>query len=153
MKILDPPLYFIFSWEIRSHHDRDIMFKMLFSGLTFFKTCWNDPDFSHCWSPSAISIAKRLRPQTIRYWRPFVTSAPLSWMQVHAEPLRMRTDVVYFRVMRRLYRREWNWLCVNQQTMTTDKGSRRMTSYSNSVWRQRKSKHNYHHPCHVIKCT
>ena len=43
-------------------------------------------------------------------------------MQVHAEPLRMRTNVEHFRVMRRLYRQEWNWLCVNQQTMTTDKG-------------------------------
>ena len=69
----------------------------------------------------------------IRYWRLFVTSAPLSWMQVHAEPLRMCTNVVYFRVMRRLYHRKWNWLCVNQQTMTTDKGSRWVMSYSNSA--------------------
>ena len=29
---------------------------------------------------------------------------------VHALLLRMHTNVVYFRVMRRLYRREWNWL-------------------------------------------
>ena len=72
--------------------------------------------------------------KAIRYRRPFVTSAPLSWMQDHAEPMRMRTNVVYFRVMRRLYRREWNWLCLNQQTMTTDKGSRRVTAYSNSVF-------------------
>ena len=68
----------------------------------------------------------------IRYWRPFVTSAPLSRMPVHAEPLHMCTNVVYFRVMRRLYHCEWNWLCVNQQTRTTDKGSRRVTSYSKS---------------------
>ena len=47
----------------------------------------------------------------IRYWRPFVTSALLSWMLVHTEPLRMRTNVVYkFRVIRRLYRRKVEWL-------------------------------------------
>ena len=68
------------------------------------------------------------------YWRPFVTSDPLSWMPVNAEPLRMCTNVVYFRVMWRLYRREWNWLCVNQQTMTMDKGSWRVTSYSNGIY-------------------
>ena len=59
---------------------------------------------------------------SIPYWRPFVTSAPLSSMPVHAEPLRMRTNVVYFRVMRRLYRREWNWLCVNQHPWQRTRG-------------------------------
>ena len=49
-------------------------------------------------------------------------SAPLSSMPVHAEPLRMRTNVVYFRVMRRLYRREWNWLCVNQHPWQRTRG-------------------------------
>ena len=32
---------------------------------------------------------------------------------VHTLLLRMHTNVVYFRVMRRLCRCEWNWLCVN----------------------------------------
>ena len=59
----------------------------------------------------------------LRYWRPFVTSAPLSSMPVHAEPLRMRTNVVKnFRVIRRLYRREWNWLCVNQHPLQRTRG-------------------------------
>ena len=40
------------------------------------------------------------RTVVIRYRREFVTSAPLTWMPVHAEPLRMRTNVVYF----------WPWL-------------------------------------------
>ena len=31
----------------------------------------------------------------MRYRREFVTSAPLSWLPVHAEPLRMRTNAVY----------------------------------------------------------
>ena len=47
-----------------------------------------------------MQLHKRL---AMRYRREFVTSAPLSWMPVHAEPLRMRTNVVYFRVIRRLY--------------------------------------------------
>ena len=64
----------------------------------------------------------------IRYWRPFVTSAPLSWMPVHAEPLRMRTNVLYFRVMRRLYRREWHLLCVNQHPWQRTRG--------HGVWRR-----------------
>ena len=65
----------------------------------------------------------------MRYWSLNVTSAPLSWMPVHAEPMRMRTNVVYFRVIRRLYRREWNWLMYEPASMITDKGSRRVTSY------------------------
>ena len=64
----------------------------------------------------------------MRYRREFVTSAPLSWMSVHAEPLRMSTNVVDFMVIRRLYHREWNWLPY-AWTMTTDKGSPRVTSY------------------------
>ena len=80
-----------------------------------------------------LQVQNKMPINHIRHWRPFVNSAPLSWMQVHAEALRTRTNVVYFRVMRRLCRREWNWLCENQHTMTTDKGSRRVTSYSNSV--------------------
>ena len=39
---------------------------------------------------------------------------------VHTLILRMHTNVVYFRVMRRLYRRKWNWLwnwwCVNKHS-------------------------------------
>ena len=55
---------------------------------------------------------------------------------VHALLLRMRTNVVYFRVMRRLCRREWNWLwnrlCVNQHSWdpwqrTRDYGVWRLT--------------------------
>ena len=50
---------------------------------------------------------------------------------VHALPLRMCTNVVDFRVMRRLCLREWNWLwnwlCVNQHSWdpwqrTSDQG-------------------------------
>ena len=62
---------------------------------------------------------------------------------VHALLLRMRTNVVYFRVMRRLCRREWNWLwnwqCVNlhpwQRTRDRDHGVWRLTLTSdfNSV--------------------
>ena len=61
-------------------------------------------------------------PLTMRYQREFVTSAPLSWITVHAEPLRMRTNVVDFRVIGRLYRREWNWLCVNQHPWQRTRG-------------------------------
>ena len=53
----------------------------------------------------AVSRGQRSKG-TIRYWRQFITSAPLSSMPVHAEPLCMRTNVVDFRVMRTLYRRE-----------------------------------------------
>ena len=62
----------------------------------------------------------------IRYWRPFVTSAPLSCHAGSRGPMRMCTNVVYFRVMRRLYRREWNWLwnwlCVNQHPWQRTRG-------------------------------
>ena len=59
---------------------------------------------------------------------------------VHALLLRMHANVVYFRVMRKLCRREWNWLwnwrCVNQHSWdpwqwTT--WSRRVTCNFNSV--------------------
>ena len=62
---------------------------------------------------------------------------------VHALLLRMHTNVVDFRVMRRLCHREWNWLwnwrCVNQHSWdpwqrTT--WSRRVTSDFNSVLEQ-----------------
>ena len=52
---------------------------------------------------------------------------------VHALLLRMHTNVVYFRVMRRLCRREWNWLwnwrCVNRHPWqrTRDHGVWRLT--------------------------
>ena len=52
---------------------------------------------------------------------------------VHALPLRMHTNVVYFRVMRKLCRREWNWLwnwrCVNLHPWqrTRDHGVWRLT--------------------------
>ena len=43
--------------------------------------------------------------------------APLSCLAGSRGLMRMCTNIVYFRVMRRLYRREWNWLwywlCVN----------------------------------------
>ena len=41
--------------------------------------------------------------------------------------MRIRTNVVYFRVMRRVYRREWNWLCVNQHPWQRTRG--------HGVWR------------------
>ena len=55
-------------------------------------------------------------------------------MLVHAEPLRMRTNVVYFWVIRRLYRREWNWLCncVNH-IFNRRRGHGEWQKYSNSV--------------------
>ena len=48
---------------------------------------------------------------------------------VHAFLLRMHTNVVYFRVMRRLCRREWNWRCVNLHPWqrTRDHGVWRLT--------------------------
>ena len=64
---------------------------------------------------------------SIRYWRPFVTSAPLSCHAGSRGPMRMRTNVVYFRVMRRLYRREWYWLCMNQHPWQRTRG--------HGVWR------------------
>ena len=72
----------------------------------------------------------------MRYWREFVTSAPLSWLPVHAEPLRMCTNVVYFRVIRRMYRRKWNWLCVNQHPWqrTRGHGEWRHTSIAYYLW-------------------
>ena len=39
--------------------------------------------------------------------------APLSCLAGSRGLMRMHTNIVYFRVMRRLYRRKWNWLCVN----------------------------------------
>ena len=60
----------------------------------------------HSWPQEKPYTALTFACLAIRYWRPFVTSPPLSWMPVKAEPLRMRTNVVYFRVMRRLYRCE-----------------------------------------------
>ena len=59
-------------------------------------------NISHCRGnerrlPYHVRVSQR--EFSIRYWRPFVTSAPLSRMPVHAEPLRMRTNVVYFRVI------------------------------------------------------
>ena len=53
----------------------------------------------------------------VRHFRSIVT-----------EPLRMRTNVVYFRVMRRLYHRKWNWLCVNQHPWQRTRG--------HGVWRR-----------------
>ena len=68
--------------------------------------------FIHEFSEKVSHVSQFLRNGVGRYcyWRPFVTSTPLSWIVVHSEPLRLRTNVVYFRVMRRLYRRECNWL-------------------------------------------
>ena len=71
----------------------------------------------------------------MRYRREFVTSAPLSWMPVHAEPLGMRTNVVDFRVIRRLYRREWIWLCMNQQPWQRSRG--------HGEWRRTSIAHSY----------
>ena len=77
---------------------------------SFYCSCYYDLTFMKFCKKRKKRIGKNCQ---IRYWRPFVTSAPLSLMPVHAEPLRMRTNVVYFRVMQRLYRCEWNWLWVN----------------------------------------
>ena len=55
---------------------------------------------------------------------------------VHVLLLRMCTNVVDFRVMRRLCRREWNWQSVNQHSWDPwqwTKWSRRVTSDFNSV--------------------
>ena len=60
----------------------------------------------------------------------------------HELLLRMRTNVVYFRVMRRLCHREWNWLwnwrCVNQHSWDPwqrDTWSRRATSdFKGELW-------------------
>ena len=90
----------------------------------------------HCIFASTVhALYNAMKTGTLcmRYWSPNVTSAPLSWKAllswkaVHAEPLRMRTNVVDFRVMRRLYRREWNWLCVNQHPWQRTRG--------HGVWR------------------
>ena len=60
---------------------------------------------------------------------------------VHALLLRMHTNVVYFKVMRRLCRREWNWLwnwrCVNQHSWDPwqrTMWSRRVMSDFNSIF-------------------
>ena len=76
-----------------------------------------------------------LSTEPMCYRREFVTSAPLSWMPVHAEPLRMRTNVEDFRVIRRLYCREWNLLCVNQHPWqrTRGHGEWRRTSIAHSI--------------------
>ena len=78
----------------------------------------------------------------IHYRREFVNSTPMSWMPVHAEPLHMRTNVVDFRVIRRLYRREWNWLCVNQHPWQRTRG--------HGEWRCTSIAH-WHHFCHFRK--
>ena len=51
------------------------------------------------WSPSVNTLLKPKR-----------NSLHCHGFMVHAQLLCMRTNVVYFRVMRRLCRREWNWL-------------------------------------------
>ena len=70
-------------------------------------------------------------PKLMRYRREFVTSAPLSCHAGSRGSMRMRTNVVYVRVMQRLYRREWNWLwnwlCVNQHPWQRTRG--------HDVWR------------------
>ena len=55
--------------------------------------------------------------------------APLSCLAGSRGLMRMRTNIVYFRVMRRLYRRELNWLCVNLHPWqrTRDHGVWRLT--------------------------
>ena len=67
----------------------------------------------------------------MRYRREFVTSAPLSCHAGSRGPMRMRTNVENFRVNRRLYCREWNWLwnwlCVNQHPWQRTRGD--------GVWR------------------
>ena len=63
--------------------------------------------------------------------------APLSCLAGSRGLMRMRTNIVYFRATRRLYRREWNWTMIltmrEPASMTTDTWSRRVTSDSNSV--------------------
>ena len=62
----------------------------------------------------------------------------ISWFTRDALPLRMHTNVVDFRVMRRLCRREWNWQSVNQHSWDPRQRttwSRRVTSDFNSLQR------------------
>ena len=63
-------------------------------------------------------------------------------LRCHA--LLVHVDYAYFRVMRRLYRREWNWLCVNLHPWqrTRDHGVWRLTltAYKNNKIHQKFSK-------------
>ena len=54
---------------------------------------------SHRWTMMSTFFALLYAIGDVRHFR----WPPLLWMPVHAEPLRMRTNVVHFRVMRRLY--------------------------------------------------
>ena len=54
---------------------------------------------------------------------------------VHALPLRMFTNVVDFRVMRRLCRREWNWLWNWQSVNQHSWDPWQRTTWSRCVWR------------------
>ena len=81
----------------------------------------------------------------MRYRREFVSSAPLSCHAGSRGPMRMRTNVVYFRVMRRLYRREWNWLCVNQHPWQRTRG--------HGVWRLTSIAHYAYCISLCINCT
>ena len=54
-----------------------------------------------------------LKP-SIRCWSPNVTRSVVIVSWFTRNYWRMRTNVVYFRVMRRLCHCEWNWLCVSQ---------------------------------------
>ena len=67
------------------------------------------------------SLVPRLDPQPdYTLLKPKRHSLRCHDFMVHALLLRMHTNVVYFRAMRRPCRREWNWLwnwqCVNQQS-------------------------------------
>ena len=74
-------------------------------------------------------------------WKPKRHSLRCHDFMVHASLLRMCTNVVYFRVMQRLCRREWTWLwnwrCVNQHPWDPwqrTMWSRRVMSDFNSVF-------------------
>ena len=100
---------------------------LIHSELGWFATCslisgLNDDAVTSNYivQPSRANIA-------MRYRREFVTSAPMSCHASSRGPMRMRTNVVDFRVMQRLYRRKWNWLCVNQHPWQRTRG--------HGVWR------------------
>ena len=96
-------------------------------------------------------------------------SAPLSCLAGSRELMRMRNNIVYFRVMQRLYRREWNWLwnwrCVNLHPWqrTHDHGVWRLTltayclpdyhSHLDSAWFTVNTLHQNPLPKHLHKDT
>ena len=95
--------------------------------------------FLHCLqflTPCTLPWSNKYKYGTNTLLKPKRHSLRCHDFMVHALPLRMCTNVVDFRVMRRLCRREWNWLwnwrCVNQHSWdpwqrTRDHGVWRLT--------------------------